>query len=29
VYLDEGRVLAQGDPNALMRDPELMRRYFQ
>jgi ABC-type branched-subunit amino acid transport system ATPase component len=29
VYLDEGRVLAQGDPNALMRDPELVRRYFQ
>jgi ABC-type branched-subunit amino acid transport system permease subunit/ABC-type branched-subunit amino acid transport system ATPase component len=29
VYLDEGRVLAQGDPDALMRDPELVRRYFR
>ncbi len=29
VYLDEGRALAQGDPETLMRDPELVRRYFQ
>jgi len=29
VYLDEGRALAQGEPNALMRDPELVRRYFR
>jgi ABC-type branched-subunit amino acid transport system permease subunit/ABC-type branched-subunit amino acid transport system ATPase component len=29
VYLDEGRVLAQGDPEALMHDPDLVRRYFR
>jgi branched-chain amino acid transport system permease protein len=29
VYLDEGRALAQGDPDALMRDPDLVRRYFR
>jgi ABC-type branched-subunit amino acid transport system ATPase component len=29
IYLDEGRALAQGDPEALMRDPDLIRRYFQ
>jgi len=29
VYLDEGKALAEGEPGALMRDPELMRRYFK
>ncbi len=29
VYLDEGRALAQGDPNTLMADPELVQRYFR
>jgi len=29
VYLDEGRALAEGDPEALMHDPELVRRYFR
>jgi len=29
IYLDEGRALAVGDPQALMRDPDLVRRYFQ
>ncbi|HEY8287882.1 MAG TPA: branched-chain amino acid ABC transporter ATP-binding protein/permease [Acetobacteraceae bacterium] len=29
IYLDEGRALAEGDPEALMRDPDLIRRYFQ
>jgi ABC-type branched-subunit amino acid transport system permease subunit/ABC-type branched-subunit amino acid transport system ATPase component len=29
VYLDEGRALAEGDPVTLMRDPELVRRYFR
>jgi ABC-type branched-subunit amino acid transport system permease subunit/ABC-type branched-subunit amino acid transport system ATPase component len=29
IYLDEGRALATGDPEALMRDPDLVRRYFQ
>jgi ABC-type branched-subunit amino acid transport system permease subunit/ABC-type branched-subunit amino acid transport system ATPase component len=29
IYLDEGRALAAGDPQALMRDPDLVRRYFQ
>lgn len=29
IYLDEGRALAAGDPEALMRDPDLVRRYFQ
>jgi ABC-type branched-subunit amino acid transport system ATPase component/branched-subunit amino acid ABC-type transport system permease component len=29
VYLDEGRALAEGDPATLMRDPELVRRYFR
>jgi branched-chain amino acid transport system permease protein len=29
IYLDEGRALAEGDPEELMRDPELVRRYFQ
>ena len=29
IYLDEGRALAEGDPEALMRDPDLVRRYFQ
>jgi branched-chain amino acid transport system permease protein len=29
VYLDEGRALAQGDPEALMHDPDLARRYFR
>src|SRR6185295_16844330 len=26
IYLDEGRALAEGTPNALMQDPELIRR---
>lgn len=29
VYLDEGRALAEGDPATLMRDPELVQRYFR
>lgn len=29
IYLDEGRALAVGDPEELMRDPDLVRRYFQ
>ena len=29
IYLDEGRALAAGDPEELMRDPDLVRRYFQ
>jgi branched-chain amino acid transport system permease protein len=29
IYLDEGRALAEGEPEALMRDPDLVRRYFQ
>lgn len=29
IYLDEGRALAEGDPEGLMRDPDLVRRYFQ
>jgi ABC-type branched-subunit amino acid transport system permease subunit/ABC-type branched-subunit amino acid transport system ATPase component len=29
IYLDEGRALAEGDPNALMRDPDLIQRYFR
>jgi ABC-type branched-subunit amino acid transport system permease subunit/ABC-type branched-subunit amino acid transport system ATPase component len=29
VYLDEGRALAEGDPHELMRDPELVQRYFR
>ena len=29
VFLDEGRALAQGAPEALMRDPDLVRRYFR
>jgi branched-chain amino acid transport system permease protein len=29
VYLDEGRALAQGNPDELMRDPDLVRRYFR
>jgi ABC-type branched-subunit amino acid transport system permease subunit/ABC-type branched-subunit amino acid transport system ATPase component len=29
VYLDEGRALAEGDPATLMRDPELIQRYFR
>jgi branched-chain amino acid transport system permease protein len=29
IYLDEGRALATGDPEELMRDPDLVRRYFQ
>ena len=29
IYLDEGRALAEGDPETLMRDPDLVRRYFQ
>jgi branched-chain amino acid transport system permease protein len=29
VYLDEGRALAEGDPQALMQDPELVQRYFR
>jgi len=29
IYLDEGRALAEGDPEELMRDPDLVRRYFQ
>jgi branched-chain amino acid transport system permease protein len=29
IYLDEGRALAAGEPEALMRDPDLVRRYFQ
>jgi branched-chain amino acid transport system permease protein len=28
IYLDEGRALAEGDPEALMRDPDLIQRYF-
>ena len=29
IYLDEGRALAQGAPDDLMRDPDLVRRYFR
>ena len=29
VYLDEGRALAQGTPDELMRDPDLVRGYFR
>ncbi len=29
IYLDEGRALAAGDPETLMHDPDLIRRYFQ
>jgi ABC-type branched-subunit amino acid transport system ATPase component/branched-subunit amino acid ABC-type transport system permease component len=29
VFLDEGRKLAQGTPEELMRDPELSERYFK
>ena len=29
VFLDEGRKLAQGTPDELMRDPELSERYFK
>jgi ABC-type branched-subunit amino acid transport system ATPase component len=29
VFLDEGRKLAQGTPEELMRDPELSGRYFK
>jgi ABC-type branched-subunit amino acid transport system permease subunit/ABC-type branched-subunit amino acid transport system ATPase component len=29
IYLDEGRALAEGHPGALMRDPELIQRYFR
>ena len=29
IYLDEGRALAAGDPAQLMRDPELVERYFR
>jgi ABC-type branched-subunit amino acid transport system permease subunit/ABC-type branched-subunit amino acid transport system ATPase component len=29
IYLDEGRALAEGDPETLMRDPELIQRYFR
>jgi ABC-type branched-subunit amino acid transport system ATPase component len=29
VYLDEGKALAQGKPDELMRDPDLVRRYFR
>ncbi len=29
VYLDEGRALAEGNPEELMRDPDLVRRYFR
>jgi branched-chain amino acid transport system permease protein len=29
IYLDEGRALAEGNPDELMRDPDLVRRYFQ
>jgi branched-chain amino acid transport system permease protein len=29
IYLDEGRALAEGDPEALMRDPDLIQRYFR
>lgn len=29
IYLDGGRVLAAGEPDALMRDPQLVERYIQ
>jgi ABC-type branched-subunit amino acid transport system ATPase component len=29
VFLDEGRKLAEGTPEELMRDPQLSERYFK
>jgi ABC-type branched-subunit amino acid transport system ATPase component len=29
IYLDEGRAMARGAPDALMKDPDLVQRYFR
>jgi ABC-type branched-subunit amino acid transport system ATPase component/ABC-type branched-subunit amino acid transport system permease subunit len=29
IYLDEGRAMARGEPDALMKDPDLVQRYFR
>jgi branched-chain amino acid transport system permease protein len=29
IYLDEGRAMARGAPDALMQDPDLVQRYFR